>query len=469
MVRGILHEHSVVLEYTMRVLDLLALLAAGLGSYFACFGDLDLPQMYKMALMISLFLGVVVFNRFSLYRAWRGTSVVNELWTTTIACLSVFIGMAAVEFVLGAGDPPVDRNWVFAWLGLSWVTLVIFRSVTRLALRFMRTRGLNRRRVALVVASDLGIRVARQLQKSPWAGFDLVGYFDDRQPERLEDLGENPVLGNISELSDFARNNRIDQIWLAFPFRAEERIKEVLHALRHCTADIRMVPDVFQFRLLNQSLSEVAGIPIVNLSACPMVGFDHALKWFEDRLLALMIVILISPLMLAVAIAIKRTSPGPVIFKQERLGWDGQPIEVWKFRTMKMHEEPNGQVLQASRDDPRLTPIGGFLRRTSLDELPQFINVLQGRMSVVGPRPHAIAHNEEYKESVNLYMLRHKVKPGITGWAQVNGYRGETNTLEKMEKRIEYDLFYIENWSLWFDLRIVLMTLFRGFVHRNAY
>jgi putative colanic acid biosynthesis UDP-glucose lipid carrier transferase len=200
-----------------------------------------------------------------------------------------------------------------------------------------------------------------------------------------------------------------------------------------------------------------------------MEGFNRYIKAFEDRVLAFFILILISPLLAVIAIGVKLTSPGPVLFKQLRHGWDGKPIKVYKFRTMVLHAEENGRVTQARKNDDRITPFGAFLRRTSLDELPQFFNVLQGRMSIVGPRPHAIAHNDEYKDQIDEYMLRHKVKPGITGWAQVNGWRGETDTLEKMQKRIEYDLYYIDHWSLWFDIKIIVLTLFKGFVGNNAY
>jgi len=208
---------------------------------------------------------------------------------------------------------------------------------------------------------------------------------------------------------------------------------------------------------------------LMNLSTTPMEGFNRYLKAFEDRLLALLILILISPLLLIIAIGVKLSSPGPILFKQLRHGWDGKPIKIYKFRTMFEHSEEGGKVTQAGRQDARVTPFGAFLRRTSLDELPQFFNVLQGRMSIVGPRPHALAHNEEYKDQIDAYMLRHKVKPGITGWAQINGWRGETDTLEKMQKRVEYDLYYIDHWSLWFDLKILLLTLFKGFVGKNAY
>jgi putative colanic acid biosynthesis UDP-glucose lipid carrier transferase len=249
----------------------------------------------------------------------------------------------------------------------------------------------------------------------------------------------------------------------------EQLIKEVLHRLRHSTITIRFVPGIFEYRLLNHAVNEIAGLPVIDLNATPMVGLNRLIKALEDRLLGFVILLLVSPLILVITVAIKLTSKGPVFFKQMRHGWDGKPIKVYKFRTMVEHEVVNGRIVQASRRDDRVTKIGIFLRRTSLDELPQFWNVLQGRMSIVGPRPHALQHNEQYKDQIDLYMLRHKVKPGITGWAQIHGWRGETDTLDKMKKRVEYDLYYIENWSLWLDIKIIFLTLFSGFIHKNAY
>jgi putative colanic acid biosynthesis UDP-glucose lipid carrier transferase len=208
---------------------------------------------------------------------------------------------------------------------------------------------------------------------------------------------------------------------------------------------------------------------MLNLNASPMIGMNRFVKAIEDRLLAFLIIIFVSPILLLIALIIKMTSEGPVLFKQLRHGWDGRIIKVYKFRTMKLHTEAKGHITQAKQNDARITPFGKFLRRTSLDELPQFFNVLQGRMSIVGPRPHAIEHNEFYKDSIKAYMQRHKVKPGITGWAQVNGWRGETDHITKMEKRVEYDLYYIENWSLGLDLKIIFLTIFQGFLHKNAY
>jgi Undecaprenyl-phosphate glucose phosphotransferase len=221
--------------------------------------------------------------------------------------------------------------------------------------------------------------------------------------------------------------------------------------------------------LLNHSISNIAGVTTLTLRESPIRGLSLLVKTIEDQVLAFVILILIAPVLLAIALMIKCTSAGPILFKQKRYGIDGKLINVYKFRSMYMHQESEGTVTQAKRNDSRITPVGRFLRRSSLDELPQFFNVLQGRMSIVGPRPHAVAHNEQYKDLVAMYMQRHIVKPGITGWAQVNGLRGETDTLEKMQKRVEFDLYYIENWSIWFDFKIILMTIFKGFINKNAH
>lgn len=467
-VRGILQEHSVALGATMRALDLLSFVFAAAVSYGWLYGTTAMPSSYKIATVVGLLFVLILFNRSSLYRAWRGSSLSGELWVVTGAWASVFLALSAVAFITQSAQT-VEVSWVLHWMLLSWALIALFRVVLRLTLRFVRSHGMNRRKVVMVVAGELGVRVGHELKQMPWTGLEVLGFFDDRPLERLKDIGEFPLLGRISDLGEFVQREQIDQVWLAFPFRAEGRVKQVLHELRHCTADIRMVPDIFQFRLLNHSMSEVGGIPVLNLSASPMVGFDHFLKELEDRLLALLILALISPIMLTIAIGVKLSSPGPVFFKQRRHGWSGEQIKVWKFRTMVAHKEEYGQVTQATRDDPRVTAFGSLLRRTSLDELPQFINVLQGRMSIVGPRPHAIEHNEEFKESIAQYMLRHKVKPGITGWAQVNGMRGRTENVATMQRRVQMDLYYIENWSVWFDIRIILKTVAVIFSGKNAY
>jgi len=350
------------------------------------------------------------------------------------------------------------------------VFLLAFRMCIYGLLQYQRLRGKNFRSVVIIGAGDLGRKLISQTADSPWTGFKIDALFDDNKQLHGNLVNGYKVWGGLDEVEAFVDRNKIDEVWIALPLRAEERVKELLYGLRHHTVNIKLIPDIFGFSLLNHSMTEIAGLPAVNLSDTPMGGGNQFVKALEDRILAILILFLISPLLVLIALAIKMTSPGPILFKQKRHGWgDGRVINVYKFRTMKLHNEEAGKITQAIKGDDRITPLGAFLRSYSLDELPQFYNVLQGRMSIVGPRPHAVEHNELYKEQVDRYMLRHMVKPGITGWAQVNGFRGETDTLDKMKKRVEHDLFYIENWSLWFDLKIIFLTIFKGFVHKNAY
>jgi putative colanic acid biosynthesis UDP-glucose lipid carrier transferase len=298
-------------------------------------------------------------------------------------------------------------------------------------------------------------------------GLRLIGFYDDR-PQQME-LGERvPVKGDRLALIEAARSGQIDKVYLTLPLSREPLLNELIRELSDTTVSVYLIPDLFMFDLLHARSESINGLATISIFDTPMDGPNAVLKRIEDVVLASLILLLIAVPMLFIAVAVKLTSRGPVLFRQTRYGMDGRPIRVWKFRSMTVMED-GAAVTQASRNDCRITPLGAFLRRTSLDELPQFFNVLLGDMSVVGPRPHAVAHNEQYRRQVSRYMLRHKVKPGITGWAQVNGWRGETDTLEKMQKRIEFDLDYIENWSVWWDLKIVLLTLFKGFVHRNAY
>jgi Undecaprenyl-phosphate glucose phosphotransferase len=321
--------------------------------------------------------------------------------------------------------------------------------------RWLRQQGYNFKSVVLVGVGPTSEHVKQAPAQSAWSGLRVLATLP---PEAL-----------VSFMAQRKGRRQIDELWLCLPLGNKAGIFATLDAMRHSTANIRLVPDIFSIKLMNHGISEVVGIPMLDLSASPVTGDVRLLKAAQDYLLGGLILLLISPLMLAIALAIKLTSKGPVLFQQQRHGWNGKKIWVYKFRSMVVHRETGFQVSQAQKNDARITPLGAFLRRTSLDELPQFINVLQGRMSIVGPRPHALVHNEHYKELVSGYMLRNKVKPGITGWAQINGFRGETNTLEKMQKRVEYDLQYIENLSLGLDLKIILATVFKGWVHRNAY
>jgi putative colanic acid biosynthesis UDP-glucose lipid carrier transferase len=311
--------------------------------------------------------------------------------------------------------------------------------------------------------------LGKNVVETPWLGMRLRGFFDDRVTGeiRLDHQGY-PVLGTLDDMIGFVQQQQVVMVYLALPVRAEDRLRAVVESLRDTTASVYYVPDVFIFSLFSASLTDLRGIPLVALWETPFFGVNGWLKRAEDLVLASLILILVSPLLVLISLGVKLTSPGPIIFRQRRYGLDGSEITVYKFRTMKVCED--GQhIPQTIRDDSRVTPFGRWLRCTSLDELPQFFNVLNGSMSIVGPRPHAVAHNEYYRRLIPGYMLRHKVRPGLTGWAQINGWRGETETLDKMEKRVEFDLEYLRRWSLWFDLQIIFLTIFRGFKDRHAY
>ncbi|MEX7596821.1 undecaprenyl-phosphate glucose phosphotransferase, partial [Klebsiella pneumoniae] len=298
-----------------------------------------------------------------------------------------------------------------------------------------------------------------------WLGLKVKGIYCDCPPTNSIGL---PYSGKYEDLICEARKGEIDRIYIAMDMQDDKKLKKLVKGLADTTCSVLLIPDIFTFNILQSRTEEVNGVPVVPLFDTPLNGINSVLKRLEDIVLSLIILILISPVLIVIACIVKYSSKGPILFRQTRYGMDGKSIQVWKFRTMVVQENGN-VVTQAVRGDVRVTNVGRFLRRTSLDELPQFFNVLFGSMSIVGPRPHAVAHNEQYRTLIEGYMLRHKVKPGITGLAQIKGWRGETDTLEKMQKRVEYDLEYIREWSLWLDLKIIFLTVFKGFVNKSAY
>ena len=465
---GLLKQYSSTISLFARVMDAGLIVLIGLVVYLGYVNEWPMAPHYPGMFVRAGLLVLLVFPLFGIYQSWRGGSLIHELRQCSLAWGVVLVALIMLAFLTKTGAL-YSRVWLGLWALFGWVGLMAFHSALRIGLRWLRKRGYNVRRVAVIGAGRLGKSVVQHLNESPWTGFILSGFYDDDPTLRGQAIVGIRVAGAPDDLIALAQAGQVDEVWLTLPLRAEGRMKEIMACLRNTTVNVRFVPDIFGFSLLNHSLGEVAGVPVLNLNTSPMMGVNRLLKAVEDRILATLILILASPLMVLIALAVKLSSPGPVFFRQKRHGWDGKPIKIYKFRTMVLHAEPLGCVTQCHRYDVRLTRIGAFLRRTSLDELPQFINVLQGRMSIVGPRPHALEHNEQYKELIDTYMQRHKVKPGITGWAQVNGWRGETDTLEKMKKRVEYDLHYISNWSLWLDLKIIFLTLFRGFFHKNAY
>jgi putative colanic acid biosynthesis UDP-glucose lipid carrier transferase len=382
-------------------------------------------------------------------------------WLVTVGLL-LLIGWATQT--LGSFDAHVLISWALATPALLFVARLLMPVVLP---RLMAAEGVQR--VAVIAGEgDLGRKLAERIRSAPFSGIRLAGFFDDRSAGRLGGAEAREVLGSLSALADYVKTHRVDLIYLTLPMASQPRILKLLEELRDTTASIYFAPDIFLFDLIQARMDTISGVPVLAVCETPFYGLSGLIKRASDIVLASAALVLILPAMVAIAIGIKLTSPGPVLFTQRRYGLDGREIIVYKFRTMTVLEDGT-VVRQATRDDSRVTRLGAFLRKYSLDELPQFINVLQGRMSVVGPRPHAVAHNEMYRKLIRGYMIRHKVKPGITGWAQVNGLRGETDTLEKMRARIEHDLSYLRNWSLQLDLQIVLKTVLVVLRTQNAY
>jgi putative colanic acid biosynthesis UDP-glucose lipid carrier transferase len=404
-----------------------------------------------------------------LYRDWRGVSSERELLCALFTWSGALALAFAVDHFFRRGEA-LPWNAAFVWLLTTPLAAIAVRILVRSAQRVLRARGYNTRSFAIVGLNDLGIQLAENIEASPELGLVLRGFFDDRPAERVAEapahVGQR--LGNLDDLVALAKRREVDIIYITFPMRAEDRIRRVLERLGDSTASVYIVPDFFVFELLHSRWTSINGLPVVSVFETPFYGVDGLVKRMADVVLAAVILIALAVPMAVIACLVKASSPGPVFFRQRRYGLDGREILVWKFRSMRVCEN-GAKVDQATRNDPRVTRIGAILRKTSLDELPQLFNVLQGDMSLVGPRPHASAHNEQYRQRINGYMLRHKVKPGITGLAQVNGWRGETDTLEKMEKRVEFDHRYIREWSLWLDLKILLRTVLVVLSRQNAY
>jgi putative colanic acid biosynthesis UDP-glucose lipid carrier transferase len=387
-----------------------------------------------------------------------------DILTGWLAVIGLLLLLGWASSTLGV----FDQRVILAWALATPVALfAAHRALPLLLPRVLAAEGM-RKTAVIAGANELGRRLAAQIRGNRLLGIEVAGFFDDRNAGRLQELAGADNLGGLARLADYARTHRVDVIYIALPMASQPRILRLLEDLRDTTASIYFVPDIFVFDLIQARVDSIGNLPLVAVCETPFYGFNGVVKRASDLLIALAILLLISPVMLAIAAGIKLSSPGPVLFKQRRYGLDGRKIVVYKFRSMTVAEDGD-VVRQATRNDSRITRFGAFLRRTSLDELPQFINVLQGRMSVVGPRPHAVAHNEQYRKLIRGYMIRHKVRPGITGLAQVNGWRGETETVDKMKGRIEYDLHYLRNWSLLLDLQIILKTIVVVLRKHNAY
>lgn len=440
--------------------DSLAIVIGSLLAYGWRFGTLQLHERYILATALIALMAVLLNSLLGAYTRWRVTRISTLVGRLLMVWLAVGVLATSIIYFAHAAER-YSRLWVGTSLLISFVLAGGARVLAQLLLRQARLKGRARRSVFLVGPGPNLVSVAQGMRASPGEGYSIAGV------ERISTRAASEAC--LERLARRVEQSGAREVWICVPLERGELVRSIFYTLRNHTAEVRFFPEFKDMHLLNHRISEVAGHYAIDLSVSPMNGMARIIKRLEDLVVGGVLSLIVLPVCLAIAVAIKITSPGPVLFKQYRTGVNGKQFKVYKFRSMKVHEEKAGQVTQATKGDTRVTPIGAFLRRTSLDELPQFYNVLQGRMSIVGPRPHALAHNEQYKELVESYMRRHKVKPGITGWAQVNGYRGETDTLEKMEKRVEFDLWYIDNWSLWLDLRIIFLTIFKGFINKNAY
>jgi putative colanic acid biosynthesis UDP-glucose lipid carrier transferase len=461
---GLLKEYFRVVALFVKALDLVLIMLAGWFTYWIKFGAIQITPPYLLALVCALTISLFLFPACRLYQSIRSDSFLHYMMRIIQAIFMLTMILAGLGFLAKVGEI-YSRIWFVSWMLSSLILLVLTRCILIYALRTMRARGMNERRVVILGATELGGKLAEAVQQALWTGFRVITILDDQASSKPSALQQVSIQQTPDDLARFLKQNAVDEIWIALPLEQQSRMSAVLHELRHETITTRLVLDIFGLDLLNHSVTDLAGFPVLNIRSTPMTGMNRLLKAIEDRVLAALILLLISPLLVVIALGVKLTSRGPIFFRQKRVGWNGHEFEMLKFRTMPVNAEAKTGPVWATAQDNRATFIGKFLRRTSLDELPQFINVLKGEMSIVGPRPERKVFVDEFKEKVPRYMQKHVVKAGITGWAQVNGWRGNTS----LEKRIEYDLYYIENWSIFFDIKIIFYTIFKGFINPNAY
>ncbi|MFP3247846.1 MAG: undecaprenyl-phosphate glucose phosphotransferase [Paraburkholderia sp.] len=434
-----------------------------------------LDDMQSISLAFDCLLVVVFFPALGIYQSWRGKPLMDLLFRVCGGWVMVETTGVLISFSLHRSDL-LSRLWLLYWAAATIVLLIVTKTLVYTVLKGLRREGFNHKAVAIVGGAPYGKFLIETMRNRPEAGFSPVMVYDEdtlidpyQDPDAAQTVEGVPVERDFAAMIQSVRARAIKELWLALPISKEKTIHRFVMELRNDFVNIRFIPDVRSLTLFNQPMVDLLGVPAINLAASPITDLRVLPKRVFDRLFAFGALTALAPLMLVIAVAVKLSSPGPVFFRQKRKGIDGNQFEIYKFRSMKVHAETAGTVTQATRRDPRITAVGAFLRRTSLDELPQFINVLRGEMSVVGPRPHALEHDDIYKDLVKGYMHRYRIKPGITGWAQINGFRGETDRIEKMMGRVKLDLYYMQNWTFWLDIKIVVLTLWKGFVGSNAY
>ena len=453
----------------VRFMDVVAFGVISAAVYSVYLGDsFQTPWQYCAAVAAAVMFMVSFFGRFGLYDFETIVSWPHKSLTLTLLMGAVLVILAALAFSLKVSEH-FSRVWVFSTFVISTVTILVLRGYFLVMLRRAAIGGRFQRRFAVVGAGQQARHLLTYLtgDNAPWR--TIVGIFDDRLSRAEPEICGHRVIGNLDDLFAHVRKGSIDSVIIALPWHADDRVISIIQRLRELPVHVYLGSDLISYRFPAHHREMLSSIPVLKVASAPLSGWGAVIKLLEDKLLSAILLILVSPLMLACVIAIKMDSKGPAIFRQKRYGFNNEEIIVLKFRTMYHNNCQEQFFKQATKDDPRITRVGRFLRRTSLDELPQLLNVWQGTMSLVGPRPHPVALNEKFDALIAGYSARHNVKPGITGWAQVNGFRGETEVLEKMKMRIEHDIFYIENWSVLFDLRILAMTALIAWIQKNAY
>ncbi|CAB3783201.1 undecaprenyl-phosphate glucose phosphotransferase [Paraburkholderia fynbosensis] len=452
-----------------RVFDVALVLAGAALASQIRFDYLAQSGFYWALVMFSAAFALAIFPAFGVYESWRGRSKLALAGQVSLAWLIVQGCALVLMYSLHRSDL-VSRLWFSYWTAVTGALLISYRLITHAALARARGAGMNLHQVAIVGSGSQCEAILRRIEAAPTAGFRATAVYNTRPDETSVTNSRVPVFDSVDALADYIRTNDVHELWLMLSLSEEPLICALIGRFRDDLVNIRFMPDVRSHALFEGSgVVELLGMPAINLVASPLSASSMLKKEIFDRLFAAAALIALAPLLLAIAIAVKLSSRGPVLFKQKRKGADGRVFTIYKFRSMRLHTEAKGVLSQATRDDSRVTKVGAFLRRTSLDELPQFFNVLRGDMSVVGPRPHALEHDDLYQKVVAGYINRYRIKPGITGWAQINGFRGETDRIEKMERRVEHDLYYLGHWSFALDMRIIGATIVAGLVHRNAY
>ncbi|MCR4317392.1 MAG: undecaprenyl-phosphate glucose phosphotransferase [Planctomycetes bacterium] len=423
----------------------------------------DLLSAYLPALYVIVPVSLFVYSTLGLYQAKRWGRFYREVFDIVRASLVVLAVLLSLAFFYR--EVEFSRGIILIFAIVNPAFLIVGRGLARKVARIARRRGYNLRHVLIVGSGRLGQKLAQTLGKNRWTGIRISGFID----WRIERVGKTfagvPVLALTDEVDKIAHDSKVDQVFLCFPYNEQERLRECVAKLALSTVDVRIVPDYLGVQTTHSEVSELGDLSVISILESPYYGWNRILKRAFDIVFSLVVLIVLSPIYLIVALFVKLTSPGPIFYGQERCGLDGKSFTCWKFRSMRTDAEQQTGAVWAVKDDPRRTKFGTFIRKTSIDELPQFWNVFVGDMSVVGPRPERPVFIEEFKQHIPKYMLRHKMKAGITGWAQVHGYRGDTS----LRKRIQYDLYYIQNWSLMLDIKCIFLTFFTGLINKNAY